>query len=301
MKKKKEKEKKYLFVISIVSFLIVLAAIVSYFCFFQRESFINDYDYLYNEAITFLENNSKDYTKEENDFKLFYSYEKLGISEDRNYKYAYLWILEESYYVKNNKVELGNSSSRPYKFTFKDDKVIKEEIPQDGSYYKKSLKKIFPWKIRVKMNFLDLDKLKTENNRKRAQYYDYLDNNINYNDDSKEILTLKEKNNCVLKKELYYKDDISIYSVCLEKIEINFNNKKWELKDYLDYTDKKSSEVMSDIIEMIEENDKDNVQKVMYKDGGTIKLIKDNYNILKCQTIDGNKDIYIGKELDYMC
>lgn len=32
----------------------------------------------------------------------------------------------------------------------------------------------------------------------------------------------------------------------------------------------------------------------MYKDGGSMEYHYENYTIIKCHTVDGNRDVYIG-------
>lgn len=35
---------------------------------------------------------------------MFVDYNGFGITEDENYRYVYMWIAEESYYIANNKI-----------------------------------------------------------------------------------------------------------------------------------------------------------------------------------------------------
>ena len=104
--------------------------------------------------------NSKDRDKE--DFQVFYNYEKFGIKEKNDEKYVYMFISEESYYVKHNLLRSSEGSAMPYKFTFKDDKIINCEISQDGEQYRKSIKDMFPDDIENKILKFGKEKLKVK-------------------------------------------------------------------------------------------------------------------------------------------
>lgn len=163
---------------------VIALVLISYFIFnlfSDKTNFITDYDYLYDVAIDYLKaNNEDDHYINNEDYQLLISYDGFGISKDKNYKYAYMWILKESYYVKNEKLYLGSGSSMAYKFTFKDDKVLKYEIPKDGSYYASSISKIFPKKIAKKILNYNYD-LKEEQIKKIKEHYSYLKSvEINY-------------------------------------------------------------------------------------------------------------------------
>lgn len=69
---------------------------------------------------------------------------------------VYAWVLEKSYYLENNELKEGSSISIPCKFTLKKEndlyKVIKKEIPRDGSYYKVDMEKLFPTSVLKQIN-----------------------------------------------------------------------------------------------------------------------------------------------------
>ena len=112
------------------------------------ETFINDHDFLYDDAVFCIEKNNDSYEKNENRYHLFTYYHGFGVTKDTNYYYAYLWISEESYYIKDDKIISGSGSSMPYKFTFdKKYHVIKYDIPEDGSYYVSSIREMYPNRI----------------------------------------------------------------------------------------------------------------------------------------------------------
>ncbi len=103
-----------------------------------------------------IENVIKKYLIEEDEKNNHYENEKSFaamkiylINEDLNNKYyVYAWVLQEQYYLENGEIFRNASSSIPYKFELikKNSKFIVKnyDIPRDGSYYVKDMKKIFP-------------------------------------------------------------------------------------------------------------------------------------------------------------
>ena len=75
--------------------------------------------------------------------------------------YVYAWVLEESYYNDNGKIELGSGSSVPHKFTVQningEFKVTDVKYPRDGSYYIEDMEKLFPKYVREDMDKIHLD------------------------------------------------------------------------------------------------------------------------------------------------
>lgn len=111
------------------------------------ENYITDYEYLYDVAVEYLKNqdskeNTSDHQKD--NYHFFVAYDGFGITEKDDTKYAYMWILGESYYLDKNEVKEASGYSIFHKFTFKDNKVINVEIPKDGSEYVKSVKEMCP-------------------------------------------------------------------------------------------------------------------------------------------------------------
>ena len=108
-------------------------------------------------------------------------------------------------------------------------------------------------------------------------------------------LIITEQNNCNLKLNEFYKyEDITIYTSCIDEIHIKRDdNKKMTLKYHLENVNQTFETSINKII-------KDATIHQTLKDGGTTIYKKDNYTIIKCNTIDGNKDIYIGnKDFNY--
>lgn len=92
----------------------------------------------------------------------------------------------------------------------------------------------------------------------------------------------KNQNECTKPKLLLSKDDGNIYTYCLENTTIEIKDKKIELKSYIE--DNKNA--INEIIGML------NLEDILM-DGGT-QIYKGDITLIKCNTLDGNKDIYIG-------
>lgn len=114
----------------------------------NKNEYINNNDFLYDVAKEYLINQEKEtsHDKDMPNFNSFVAYKGFGIQEnsEKSEKYAYMWVLQENYYVLNNQLCTSTGSSIAYKFTFKDNKVVKYDIPEDGSLYTSSMKKLFP-------------------------------------------------------------------------------------------------------------------------------------------------------------
>ena len=135
--------------------------------------YITDNEFLYDVAIEYLR---EQYTKEEQelspkeDLQIFFDYEGFGISEKGDKRCAYMWILEEAYYIEDKELKSGSASSMAYKITFdKESKVIKVEIPEDGTYYVDSIRKMFPDDIEKKILNFEMDDKNLEKQVK--EYY----------------------------------------------------------------------------------------------------------------------------------
>ncbi|MBQ3020695.1 MAG: hypothetical protein IJD92_00545 [Bacilli bacterium] len=109
-------------------------------------------------------------------------------------------------------------------------------------------------------------------------------------------LNIVEEDNCNLKLNEYYKyEDRTVYTVCLNEIYLERKNSdgiitlKYHLENVNQTFDRSINELVTDAI----------IDSVL-RDGGTTIYKKDNYTVIVCNTIDGNKDIYIGnKDLKY--
>ena len=168
----------------IVLIIIIFALVILSLLFYYKNSKINlvsDSDELYEVVIDYLreeefENNPDSKYK---DFNVFYSYYGFGIEKKDNYKYVYMWIFSQSYYLEDNvSLAISTGQSIPYKATFKDNKIIKIEHPKDGNEYVSSIKKIFPNVIATQVLNFDksenINKLFNEVLERQNKYYNYL-------------------------------------------------------------------------------------------------------------------------------
>jgi len=111
----------------------------------------------------YLVSNGDDESKHHNNEKTFVgirTYLIEEIKEDKLYN-IYAWVLEEKYYLENNKIKQDSGSSIPYKFIIEQNgdefKVIDSRIPRDGSYYSIDMKNIFPKSVRNDMEKVHID------------------------------------------------------------------------------------------------------------------------------------------------
>lgn len=181
-KKIKKNSKKLLIIISAVFLIIVLAFI--YFNIKLKVDLVNDSDFLYDEVINFIR--EKDFKENPDskykDFNVFYSYHGFGIEKKNNYKYVYMWIYEQSYYIEPEEygggLAISGGSSIPVKAIFKDNKLQDVIYPKDGNQYVSSIKEMFPGIIAYQvLNFdkeKNINKLFNEVEQKKNIYYDYL-------------------------------------------------------------------------------------------------------------------------------
>ena len=138
--------------ILIATLVIVIISVIVLFIIINqstKEKFIKGNENLYDIATQNIIDNYESPDKDKKMYKTFISTKKFGITEDKDYKYAYLWILSKGYYIDdNNKVVESTGSSMPYKFTFtKDNKLVDYQIPEDGKKYNESIKEMYPDKI----------------------------------------------------------------------------------------------------------------------------------------------------------
>ncbi|MBR5662143.1 MAG: helix-turn-helix domain-containing protein [Bacilli bacterium] len=203
----KKNSKKLLIILSMI-FVIIICGLI-YYNKNLKVNLVNDSDYLYDEVIDFIkerqfkENPDSSYK----DFNIFYSYHGFGIEKKNNYKYAYMWIYEQSYYIEPEEyggaLAISSSSSIPVKAIFKDNKLQDVIYPKDGNQYTSSIKEMFPGIIAYQvLNFdkeKNINKLFNDVEQKKNIYYDYLNldmskitiDDLAYND----VIFIIEKNN----------------------------------------------------------------------------------------------------------
>ncbi len=171
---------------AVFAVIAVCCAVISiaYGCAKKKSdsAYLTGQDHLYDIAIDYLreeymkeeESEKENWEPELEDYQVFFDYKGFGISQENNKKYAYMWVLEEAYYVVNGDYHPGPGSSMPYKFEFEDDKVVNYEVPMDGTYYASSIKEMFPDDIEDDiLNYKPWEELSVDD--KVKEYYSYLD------------------------------------------------------------------------------------------------------------------------------
>lgn len=104
-------------------------------------------------------------------------------------------------------------------------------------------------------------------------------------------ISIVEEDNCNLKLKEYYKyEDRIVYTSCINEIYLIRDDAKditlaYHLKNVNQTFDRSIKQLVSDA-----------VKASVLKDGGTTIYKKDNYTIIDCNTIEGNKDVYIGNK-----
>ena len=103
----------------------------------DTETMVSDKDYLYDKGIEFIKEKFHDLNtrKEQKDYQVFVSVEKFGITEKDNYNYVYMWVLSESYFVKDDQLFNGRSNSSFYRIIFLEDEIFDYDMPINGRDY----------------------------------------------------------------------------------------------------------------------------------------------------------------------
>lgn len=102
----------------------------------------------------------------------------------------------------------------------------------------------------------------------------------------------KTKSKILNNQELYKNNsNFDLYYYGLDEVNISVDNKTMPLEDAL-----KSGKMTIDGILIKASQDASNgkIKSEMYKDGGTTEWYYDSYTIIKCHSLDGNRDVYIG-------
>ena len=96
----------------------------------------------------------------------------------------------------------------------------------------------------------------------------------------------------ILDKAETNKYDYNIYAYD-GSVNIRIDGKEYALKEAL----LENKITMEEIIAKANQDEKDGkIKTEMYKDGGSIEYHYENYIIIKCHTLDGNRDVYIGNK-----
>ncbi len=213
---------------------------------------------LYDIAIDYLK---KEDNSESNGayYKTFYSYDKLGLTKNEKYKYAYMWILGETYHLENGEPKERSAYSMFFKFTFKDNKVVKYENPEDGGKYIKSVKKMCL--DNLMSNKVLKYNSKLSNEKQVKAFYDKVTNpkKLTKKDiinEDKLLFTISNKNNkCVPVSLNVYENKYELYT----KYKGCKKNKNCNTK--LEYTSKKTGKHSYDVIKIIKNSENSDLLK----------------------------------------
>lgn len=111
-------------------------------------------------------------------------------------------------------------------------------------------------------------------------------------------LNTSETEKCDHEPQIYYDAGTrKIFTYCLDSIKIKLDDELIEFKDYLSSNENIIDEIMNNLI--LKTTLFDGGTEI-YKDGGTKKYSSKGITLIKCNTIEGNRDIYIGnKYMEY--
>ena len=106
-------------------------------------------------------------------------------------------------------------------------------------------------------------------------------------------VTLKTTNE--VDPEIYYEfDDRYIYIHKIKKVKFTYDTETKELKKWLKNDPDFLEKMINELNKITTTDDK---TKLIYYDGGTTEYRDGDINIIVCNTLDGNKNIHIGKNL----
>lgn len=296
IEKNKKNSKKVL--VLLILFFIITFIIFIYYNENLKVNLVDDSDFLYDEVISFLKEKEFDENPDSiyKDFNVFYSYHGFGIEKKQSYKYVYMWIYNQSYYIENEEygsgLAISSGSSMPIKAIFKDNKLQDIIYSKDGKEYVSSIKEMFPGIIEYQVLNYDkeknINKLFNEVEQKKNIYYDYLNLDM-----SKIIIDDLSYNNLIFSVE--YKKSKCDIPVMLNIYE---NNKYALLKEYkacrsgefcnlmLQYINPIEGEYDYDVIEIIRHSidanlyqyTNDNLPEYMIFSGKSHEFITDSDN-----------------------
>lgn len=153
-----------------IGFAIILAIIVFFMYLLRPKLQSDEEDMLYSQ----IENIVLDEHQEKlQNYKVFLSLKRFGYDIKGDETYIYCWIQTESFFEnEEGRVEMYHGSSMPYKFTFKNGKYVKYDVPKDGREYQQSITEIFPFSVRTKFDKVyEDDYLKNEIIKQVEEYY----------------------------------------------------------------------------------------------------------------------------------
>lgn len=260
--------KKNIVIITIIV-IVLLLIITTIILANNKTNWVTDHDFLYSKAIEYIVNeHKKEHYNNGEDYQVFTDYKGFGISENekKNEKYAYMYVLIESYYTKNEKIRSAAINSMPYKFTFNENnEVINYEISNDcgEQNYKKTVKKIFPRDIENKVLSYKLENTKLRNNVK--EHYSYLESTDIFDTDYEEYpivisgmyggYTSKAEANTIKGKYIDGYGNVYEYTIpCNENEELSINIDEIDKEIVLKYQGTKICNISKEDINEIKNN-----------------------------------------------
>lgn len=110
-------------------------------------------------------------------------------------------------------------------------------------------------------------------------------------------ITVKKSNNTQKKKILNNKDldadkqDFNLYYYGLDEVTVKVNDETMPLEEAL----RSGKITLQGIVAKANKDyDAKSIKGDIYKDGGSMEYHYDNYTIIKCHRLNGNRDVYIG-------
>ena len=324
--------------IFVIIILLIIASIIGINVNLSNKSnekygyWITDNEFLYDKAIEYLKEEKLKiaHDKDKEDYQIFYDYEGFGIKEKDNKKYAYMYILEESYYIKHEKIRSSEGSCMPYKFIFENNEVIGYENPKDGSEYANSIKEMFPDDIENEVMRYEFKDAKLK--KRVEEHYSYLEStlivNMDYDEDiivaygiyggnitKSEANTIKgkcidgygdiyeykipcnENQELLVEIEGIDKNIISKYqgnkiaSISIEDLNTIKNNLN-NLKEEYSNTKTINEDMQLSFVKVSHKKNNDNNMLVLdYENSSLMDLLVDTYNVRKENTSEASKNI----------
>lgn len=103
-------------------------------------------------------------------FKTFIDMKKLGIRQNKEEIYVYVWVVVEKYYTTQDGERLvENESCKPYKFTIKQEQIINCEFPEEEEEFSKSIEELFPEEMHTQLQEYIEEKKRTKIVESRAE------------------------------------------------------------------------------------------------------------------------------------
>lgn len=177
-----------------------------------------------------------------------------------------------------NLIEKSVTNREDFKFKVENN----NSVPVETINHEQNEKTFFGKVIESDASYIIVEPNEDEEERKSAENFEILFYDKQLQSDVKEqkIIDKNETDK--------YDYDVYIYD---GSVNIIIDGKNYSLKEAL----LENRITMEEIIAKANQDEKEGKIKVdMYKDGGSMEYNYENYTIIKCHTLDGNRDVYIG-------